>query len=75
MNEQSYKSLVLRKFHAFSRNQTPIISYLSCVVGKNGKPHGRKNKKKIFIQCTFLKNNPYICNDNPQGLSDILVKL
>ena len=35
MNEQSYKSLVLRKFHAFSRNQTPIIAFLSCVVGKD----------------------------------------
>ena len=39
------------------------------------KPYETKNKKKIPHHDTFLKNNPYICNDNPQGLSDILVKL
>lgn len=45
MNEQSYKSLVLRKFHAFSRNQTPIIVYLSCVVGKDKQKGGWKTSR------------------------------
>lgn len=45
MNEQSYKSLVLRKSHAFSRNQTPIISYLSCVVGKDKQKGGWKTSR------------------------------
>ena len=38
-------------------------------------PEDEKTIRKSTHQDTFLKNNPYICNDNPQGLSDILVKL
>lgn len=52
MNEQSYKSLVLRKSHAFSRNQTPIISYLSCIVSNNKQKKNQNTAVIHLILCS-----------------------
>lgn len=57
MNEQSYKILVLRKFHAFSRNQTPIIVYLSCLVGKDKQKGGWKTS--AFLDTLKAKARRY----------------
>jgi hypothetical protein len=85
MNEQSYKSLVLRKFHAFSRNQTPIISYLSCIVSNNKQrksEHGSHTsyplqpldkRLVLFIVCLYYQDLRLIYNFHPTYDASIYV--
>ena len=73
MNEQSYKSLVLRKFHTFSRNQTPIIAYLSCVVDKDKQKKRRPNKYPVAFLDT-LKAQSRTSSKKVIALTDFWLK-